>query len=168
MRWNKPRLFQSRRSGFGVCVRSPLALVALHRHVSVPAIGIWGLRHLAQGYLQDDIAVSVPAIGIWGLRRHRSRHSLVDSCRFSPGDRDLGFASVVGTNTGAVRYTFQSRRSGFGVCVQEIPPPKSKRPVFQSRRSGFGVCVCVSLSNLLFTHASFSPGDRDLGFASPS
>ena len=39
-------------------------------------------------------------------------------------------------------------------------------PKFQSRRSGFGVCVSLFAVARQFGHTGFSPGDRDLGFAS--
>ena len=137
------KVFQSRRSGFGVCVR----LLPLHLRrlapVSVPAIGIWGLRPQVDVDELCRLLVSVPAIGIWGLRRGTLPGSIgwtivsvpaigiwglrpvgatwlncTPKC-FSPGDRDLGFASVLtGFTFGLNQVLFQSRRSGFGVCVR--------------------------------------------------
>ena len=111
--------FQSRRSGFGVCVDLVDRLERTGDAVSVPAIGIWGLRRWALRSENDRLAVvSVPAIGIWGLRPPAAKPKT------------------------QAQETFQSRRSGFGVCVLDAPQVgKNSDDLFQSRRSGFGVCV---------------------------
>ena len=142
--------FQSRRSGFGVCVRL-----------------------LQQGAIVEFF-VSVPAIGIWGLRPRKVFKQRFVGKSFSPGDRDLGFASAPGEAARTPTCWFQSRRSGFGVCVQlrehigkvrrlcfspgdrdlgfasslACLPERLNLPMFQSRRSGFGVCVYYSNHHL--------------------
>ena len=60
--------FQSRRSGFGVCVCGVTERFTPTKRVSVPAIGIWGLRRVQPLPRPGADPVSVPAIGIWGLR----------------------------------------------------------------------------------------------------
>ena len=159
--------FQSRRSGFGVCVQTILRSWKCNITVSVPAIGIWGLRHLddlcfhysTSGFSPGDrdlgfaspsiteisrgaCCVSVPAIGIWGLRRLPvTCIGWREQC-FSPGDRDLGFAS-------------RSLRSAILIssCVS-VPAIGI-----------WGLRPCLMAAALL-AWLSFSPGDRDLGFAS--
>ena len=69
MSLDRVQLFQSRRSGFGVCV-------------------LYGY-----GSKVNTNGVSVPAIGIWGLRLETLLSLDFDCAGFSPGDRDLGFAS---------------------------------------------------------------------------
>ena len=71
----------------------------------------------------------------------------VKSLRFSPVDRDLGFATrPARLNCARVWAEFQSRRPGFGVCDTRGWACPCPYPVkFQSRRPGFGVCDKVSV-----------------------
>ena len=134
--------FQSRRSGFGVCVVLCQANHTVTISVSVPAIGIWGLRHqsdtewrsLAFGFSPgdrdlgfasrppeflrvDQFVVSVPAIGIWGLR-HAIEVPPVEIMSVSvPAIGIWGLRHFFQKSPCFLHHPFQSRRSGFGVCV---------------------------------------------------
>ena len=60
---------------------------------------------------------------------------------FSPVDRDLGFATSASDAGKAIAYSFQSRRPGFGLCDLSIVRIFEDASVeFQSRRPGFGLC----------------------------
>ena len=117
----------------------------LHRphRVSVPAIGIWGLRHNTDpGTRTLQGTVSVPAIGIWGLRLYRT-------------------FTAIGLPTVSV--------PAIGIWGLRRPMTRSivrSSDAFQSRRSGFGVCVPLPALWKFSRPKRFSPGDRDLGFAS--
>ena len=60
---------------------------------------------------------------------------------------------------------FQSRRSGFRFCDNSVRVPIFSNATFQSRRSGFRFCDTVELTKEKAPQKGFSPGDRDLGFA---
>ena len=135
--------------------------------VSVPAIGIWGLRPLyaepALEYLlrfspgDRDLGfaspanptpkcgpqlVSVPAIGIWGLRLQQRLAKKPKQSSFSPGDRDLGFASKSDDAVKAYRAYVSVPAIGiWGLRPFALLEVINYCLLFQSRRSGFGVCV---------------------------
>ena len=115
------RLFQSRRSGFGVCV--PFML-------NPPS---------------NTFCVSVPAIGIWGLRRQQTLRQNAGLNLFQSRRSGFGVCVLLGLPREGKPLRFQSRRSGFGVCVTgRNRLAYLDNPKFQSRRSGFGVCVAVN------------------------
>ena len=161
--------FQSRRSGFGVCV-------------SVNA----GVQELT-------VLVSVPAIGIWGLRPVPVKRQLIANALFQSRRSGFGVCVKQASSLLSTYLQFQSRRSGFGVCVQgwnagaygttakvSVPAigiwglrrlfdvvPTNRERMFQSRRSGFGVCVALQRNLLLPVFAVSVPAIGIWGLRPP-
>ena len=109
--------------------------------VSVPAIGILGLRLEDKGVFILTAQVSVPAIGILGLRPDRSESAGCVSCVSVPAIGILG-----------LRLCHDSSGS-FVVANVSVP--------------AIGILGLrhINAVNTIQEHYSFSPGDRDFRFA---